>query len=158
MNEYERLCALLKIWAENLSVLHHNPVGSNWFSDHERLGDYYSKIAGIADAVIERGLALGYREPTISEAVLAFSGDVLSAENRNARESFAAVRACFRAIAGTMASVEPETPPDVQNKLQEWQYWLNLEADYKLARLLDEMPGGRKMGFIRPEPVDDDDD
>ena len=56
-----------------------------------------------------------------------------------------------------MAAVGPETPPDVQNKLQEWQYWLNLEADYKLARLLDEMPGGHKMGFRRPEPVDDDD-
>ena len=157
MNEYERLCAFLKIVVANLYVLHHNLVGGNWFSDHERLGDYYEKLADIADAVIERGLSLGYREPPISEAVLAFSGDVLSAENRSARESFAEVRACFRSIAGMMAAVEPETPPDVQNKLQEWQYWLNLEADYKLARLLGEMPGDRKIGFSRHEPVDDDD-
>lgn len=156
MNEYERLCAFLKIVVQNLYVLHHNLVGATWFSDHELLGDYYDKIGDMTDAAIERGLSLGYREPSISDAVLMFTGDVLSCDNREARESFSLVRGYFRSLAGMMDAAMPDVPPDVQNKLQEWQYWLNLEADYKLARLLDESPGGRKVGFRRPEPDDDD--
>lgn len=156
MNEYERLCAFLKIVVANLYVLHHNLFGGNWFSDHERLGDYYDKIGDMADAVIERGLSLGYREPNITEAALTFTGDVLSCDNREARESFSLVREYFRSLAGMMDAAMPDVPPDVQNKLQEWQYWLNIEADYKLARLLDESPGGREIGFRRPELDDDD--
>ena len=154
MNAYERLCAFLKIVVENLLTLHHNLVGGNWFSDHERLGDYYDKLSDMADAVIERGLSLGYREPSIAEAVLAFTNDVLPSENRGAMESFSRVREFFRALAGMMDVAMPDTPPDVQNKLQEWQYWLNLEADYKLARLLHESDA--RIKSQRPEPDDDD--
>jgi len=156
MNAYERLCAFLKIVVENLLTLHHNLVGGNWFSDHERLGDYYDKLSDMADAVIERGLSLCYREPSIAEAVLAFSGDVLPCESREAYDSFSLTREYFRSLAGMMEAAMKDAPPDVQNKLQEWQYWLNLEADYKLARLLNESPGGRRIGFRRPEPDDDD--
>lgn len=154
MNAYERLCAFLKIVVENLLTLHHNLVGGNWFSDHERLGDYYDKIIDMADAVIERGLALGYREPSIAEAVLAFSGEVLSCENREANDSFTLTREYFRSLAGMMDAAMPDTPPDVQNKLQEWQYWLNLESDYKLARLLHESDA--RIKSQSPEPDDDD--
>lgn len=152
MNAYERLCAFLKIVVENLLTLHHNLVGGNWFSDHERLGDYYDKLSDMADAVIERGLSLGYREPSIAEAVLAFTNDVLPSENRGATESFSRTREYFRSLAGMMDAAMEDAPPDVQNKLQEWQYWLNLEADYKLARLLQASDARIKSRI----PEDDD--
>ena len=140
MNEYQKLLAFLKITGENLKILHHNLVGGDWFANHEQLGEYYEKIAEIADEATERGLSLGYKEPTISEAVLLFQSDILPAMDRDTRESFAVVSAAFRSIAGMMSAAKAITPPDVQNKLDEWIYSFNFEADYKLARLLGKTP------------------
>lgn len=61
MNEYERLCAYLKVVYNNLFSLHHNLVGGNWYSDHERLGGYYAAIGEILDELVERGCPLGIR-------------------------------------------------------------------------------------------------
>lgn len=152
MNAYERLCACLKIVVANLYVLHHNLLGGNWFGDHERLGDYYDKIGDMADAVIERGLSIGYREPSIAEAVTTFADRVITGDSRDARESYSLVQGSFRTLAAMMDEAMPITPPDVQNKLQEWQYYLNLEAAYKLARELEQAQPAKP-----PEPDDDDD-
>lgn len=152
MNEFEKLCAYLKIVYCNLFSLHHNLAGGNWFSDHERLGSYYAQIGEILDELVERGLSLGYREPSVSESVLAFSGDVLPCQNREKEESFGYVMNAFRAAAGMMKAAESIVPEDVKNKLQEWEYRLNFEADYKLARLL-----GKAAGEREEERYEDDD-
>lgn len=144
MNEYEKACAYLKIVYANLFSLHHNLTGGNWYGDHERLGAYYSKIGEMLDEMVERGLSLGYREPSISEAVLAFSGDVLPCAEREKGESFGYVMEAFRAAAGLMRAAEAIAPPDVQSRLQEWEYALNFEADYKLVRALGKTPESRK--------------
>lgn len=151
MNEYEKLCAYLKIVYCNLFTLHHNLVGGNWYGDHERLGEYYAEIGEILDEVVERGLSLGYKEPSISDAVLTFSSDVLPCMDREKGESFGYAMEAFRSTAGLMKATESIVPPDVQNKLQEWEYKLNFEADYKISRLLGKTPGTRKV-----EEYDDD--
>ena len=102
MNEFEKLCAYLKIVYCNLFSLHHNLVGGNWFSDHERLGSYYAQIGEILDELVERGLSLGYREPSVSESGLAFSGDVLPCQNREKEDSLSFVMNGVRAAAGMM--------------------------------------------------------
>lgn len=152
MNEYERMCAYLKILYCNLSTLHHNLVGGNWYGDHERLGEYYEHIGEVLDELVERGLSLGYKEPSISDAVLAFSGDVLPCVVRGKDDSFGLVMEGFRSAAGLMRATESTVPPDVQNKLQEMEYWLNFEADYKIARLL-----GKAQGAKMAERYEDDD-
>lgn len=151
MNEYEKLCAFLKIVYCNLFSLHHNLVGGNWYGDHEHLGKYYSKIGEILDELVERGLSLGYKEPSISDSVLMFSGDVLPCTDREKRESFGYTMEAFRSVTGLMKAAEATVPPDVQNKLQEWEYDLNFEADYKIARTLGKAPGMRSV-----EEYDDD--
>lgn len=144
MNEYEKVCAYLKIVYCNLFSLHHNLVGGNWYGDHERLGKYYAEIGEILDELVERGLSLGYKEPSISEAVLAFSGDVLPCMDRGKEESFGYVMEAFRSAAGLMKAAEAIVPPDVTNELQEWEYDLNFEADYKIARTLGKTTGGHR--------------
>lgn len=141
MSAYQQLCAYLHIFVANLLCLHHNLTGGNWFSDHERIGAYYTKVSGILDELIERGLSLGIRPPTIAEAVLAFSGEVLSSDAREAGESYRIIQEGFRRVSVMLKATENDTPPDVQNRLQEWQYYLNLEADYKLARQLHQVRG-----------------
>lgn len=140
MNEYQKLCAFLKIAKENIAVLHRNLVGGSWFSDHEKLGEYYDKVGEITDELAERGLSLGYKEPTISEALLLFQTDIYPATDREARESFGMTASIFRSIAGLMNAAKAITPPDVQNRLEEWIYWFNYENDYKIARFLGKTP------------------
>lgn len=152
MNEYEKLCAYLKIVYSNLFSLHHNLVGGNWYGDHEHLGDYYEKVGEILDKLVERGLSLGYKEPSISEAVMLFSKEVLPCQDREKEESFGCVFEAFRSAAIMMRTAEAIVPPDVQNKLQEWEYELNFEADYKISRLLRKTPEQRKK-----EQYEDDD-
>ena len=151
MNEYERLCAYLKVVYNNLFSLHHNLVGGNWYSDHERLGGYYAAIGEILDELVERGLSLGYKEPSISEAVLAFSSDVLPCMERKKEESFGYVLEAYRSAAGLMKGAEAIVPPDVQNRLQEWEYGLNFEADYKIARMLGKTPASRKAAIYEED-------
>lgn len=136
MNEYQKLVMYLKILQSNLAVLHHNIVGSGWFEAHGVIGGYESEIAGMTDDLIERGIALGYKEPTIAESVLAFQTDVLPADKRERDESYRIVMEAFRSAGGLMQAAEPIVPDDVMNKLQEMEYWLNKEANYKLAGAL----------------------
>ena len=58
----------------------------------------------------------------------------------------------MRSAAGLMQASEPIVPADVQNKLQEIEYYFNKEGNYKLAAAL----GGMKPGKM-PEPDYDDD-
>lgn len=137
MNEYEKMCAYFKIMYANIFSLHHNLIGGNWHSDHKQLGKYYEMIGIYLDELIECGLSLGYKEPSISDAVLTFSNEVLPCMNREKGESFGYILEAFRSAAGMLKAAEAVVPPDVQNKLQEIEYELNLEADYKIVRLLN---------------------
>ena len=58
----------------------------------------------------------------------------------------------MRSIAGMMQAVEKEVPASVQNKLQEYEYFWNKEANYKIAQMLGGVRGERT-----PEPDYDDD-
>ncbi|HIW40622.1 MAG TPA: hypothetical protein H9743_00485 [Candidatus Mediterraneibacter vanvlietii] len=136
MNEYQRMLMYLKILQSNLVILHHNIVGPGWFEAHGVIDGYQIDLGGMVDDLIERGIALGYREPTIAESVLAFQTDVLPADKRERDESYRIIMEVFRSAAGLMQAAEPIVPADVTNKLQEIEYWLNKEANYKLAGAL----------------------
>lgn len=152
MNEYQRMIMYLKIMMCNLAILHHNVVGDGWFEAHGELDRWQGDISDYLDDLIERGIALGYQEPTISEAVLAFQSDVLPADKRRRDETYKIVMECMRSAAGLMQASEPIVPADVQNKLQEIEYYFNKEGNYKLTAAL----GGMKPGKM-PEPDYDDD-
>lgn len=166
MNEFQRLIAYLKILMCNLAVLHHNAVGEGWFEVHGELDRWQGGVSGYLDDLAERGIALGYQEPTIAEAVLAFQTDVLPAQPRGRDETYRLVMEGLRAAAGLMQAGEAGVPADVQNKLQEAEYYLNKEADYKLARALGEAQKGPGQGHRQapaprqapPPPAEYDDD
>lgn len=148
MNEYERLIARMKILYHNLTTLHRNLVRDEaWFANHKQIGKWYEEISDEIDDLTETGIALGYREPSISEAVLAFSGDVLSTEPRRLDETYRLILEYFRELAGMMQAAEAIVPVSVQNKLQEYEYDWNKEANFKLAAALGERAQGGRMEY-----------
>ena len=148
MNEYQKLLAYLKILYHNLTTLHRNLVKDDaWFANHKQIGKWYKEAADEIDDLVETGIALGYLEPGIKEAVLAFSGECLPVQPRGPEESFRLILGYFRSVAGMMQTAEEGVPPSVANKLQEYEYYWNKEANFKLASAIGEHAHNSGMEF-----------
>ena len=154
MNEVQKLLAYLKIAYNNLTTLHRNLVhDAGWFGNHEQLGDWYSQISDQLDDLTETGIALGFAEPTIKDAVLAYSGDVITCEPRELSETLRMTQGIFRRVIDMMQDAEKTVPAAIANKLQEYEYHWNKEANYKIAHAI-----GNGAGRGGPASVEDDDD
>lgn len=141
MNEFERLLAYLKIAYHNMTTLHrHLSDDPGWFGNHEKLSEWYEDIGEQIDDLVETGLALGYTEPSIKDAVLMYSNDIISGENRELKETLRMAMEIIRSIAGMMQAAEPIVPASVQNKLQEYEYEWNKIANYMIAHALGKSP------------------
>lgn len=152
MNEYQRLIMFLKIQIQNFGTMHRHLSGDgSWFENHEQLDEWGGQISDQCDDLTEVGMALGYEEPGIKDAVLAFGGDLLDIQPRDCRETFMTAREIMRSMAGMMQAAEAIVPASVANKLQEYEYYWNKEAGYKIAQMLGDRPG-------RHPPVMEDDD
>lgn len=124
---------MLKIYANNIQVLHRNLIGSNWNSNHERLQKYYEKVQECLDSMVEILMSLGYIEPTLKESLEYV--EELEVINRSAEESFRIVQGYFQNIIAEMNRMI-NVPNDVISKLEEYQAWFRLEANYKLKQEL----------------------
>lgn len=152
MNEYERLMAYMKILYHNLTTLHRNLVRDvGWFGNHKQIGKWYEEVSSQIDDLAETGIALDYREPSISDAVLAFSGTVLPTAQREFEETLRLILGYVRELADMMQAAESLVPDNVANKLQEYEYYWNKEANFKIAAALGERARGGRM-----EAEDDD--
>lgn len=127
------LLKMLKVYANNIQVLHRNLVGSNWNSNHERLQKYYVKVQECLDSMIEILMSLGFKEPTLKESLEYV--DELEVINRSTEESFKIVQGYFQNIIAEMNRMI-NIPNDVISKMEEFQVWFRLEADYKLKQEL----------------------
>ena len=154
MNEVQKLLAYLKIAYHNLTTLHRNLVhDAGWFGNHEQLGDWYGQISDQLDDLTETGIALGFAEPSIKDAVLAYSGDVITCEPRELSDTLRIAKSILLQAADMMQAAEGTVPAAVANKLQEYEYHWNKEANYKIAHAL-----GSGTGRGGPASVEDDDD
>ena len=154
MNEFQKLLAYLKIAYHNLTTLHRNLVhDAGWFGNHEQLGDWYGQLSDQLDDLTETGIALGFAEPSIKDAVLAYSGDIITCEPWELPEALHTAQSTFRRIIDLMQDAERSVPAAVANKLQEYEYIWNKEANYKIAHAL-----GSGSGRGGPASVEDDDD
>lgn len=152
MTEFQKLLAYLKIAYHNLTTLHRNLVhDAGWFGNHEQLGEWYGQISDQLDDLTETGIAMGFAEPSIKDAVLAYSGDVITCEPRELSETLRTAQSIFHRVIDLMQATESTVPASVANKLQEYEYHWNKEANYKIAHALG-------SGTGRGGPVVEDDD
>ena len=152
MNDFQKLICFLKIAYHNLTTLHRNLVhDAGWFGNHEQLGDWYSQISDQLDDLTETGISLGFAEPSIKDAVLAYSGDVITCEPRELSETLRIAKSILLRAADMMQAAEGTVPAAVANKLQEYEYHWNKEVNYKIAHAIG-------SGAGRGGPVVEDDD
>lgn len=138
MNEYERMLAYLKIFYHNLETLHRHLVSDEaWFGTHAQIGEWYDEVSKQIDDLAETGIALGYKEPSIADALLVFNSNLLPVMGRKNKESLAICLDGMRTAAGMMNAARPIVPPDVQSQLDQYVYYWNKEGNYKIAAVLD---------------------
>lgn len=118
-----------------------------WFGNHKQIGKWYEEVSGEIDDLAETGIALGYKEPSISDAVLAFSNEVVATQPRRSEETYRMILEYFRRLAGMMQAAETIVPVSVQNKLQEYEYDWNKEANFKLAAALGERASDGRIEY-----------
>ena len=119
MNELQRLIMFLKIQIQNFGTLHRHLSSDNaWFENHEQLDEWQGQLSDQCDDLTEVGMALGYEEPGIKDAVLAFGSELLDIQPRECRETFGTAREIMRSVAGMMQAAEAIVPASVANKLQ----------------------------------------
>lgn len=127
------LLKMLKIYSNNIQILHRNLIGNNWNSNHEKLQEYYEKVQNCFDELVELFMSLDYREPSLIESLEYISE--IEIKNRESKESFEIVQTYFRNLIAEMNRLE-DIPDDIFNKIEEYQEWFRLEADYKLKQEL----------------------
>lgn len=128
------LLMMLKIYANNIQILHRHLVGSNWNSDHERLQEYYEEVQKCLDDLTELFMSVGYKEPSLQES-LEYEPEITIAD-REAYDSFSIVQTYFRNLIAEMNRIKSDMPGDVVSKIEEYQEWFRLNADYKLKQEL----------------------
>jgi hypothetical protein len=138
MNNYQAMTAFLKILYQNLGTLHHNIVGHNFFTIHPLLGEWYDEIGEMTDDLIERGIPIGNAEPSIKDAVLMYSNELLPVETKDCEDSIRLAYDGFIMAVEKLTAAKDGAPVDVQNKIDEYIYYLRKEADYKMQHFLGE--------------------
>lgn len=128
------LLMMLKIYANNIQILHRHLIGANWLSNHERLQSYYEEVQKCLDDLTELFMSIGFEEPSLQES-LNYVQEI-SIEDREAYDSFKTVQTYFRNLIAEMNRLKSELPGDVVSKMEEYQEWFRLEADYKLYQEL----------------------
>lgn len=128
------LLMMLKVYANNIQILHRHLIGNNWLSNHERLQSYYEEVQKCLDSMTELFMSVGFREPTLQES-LDYDAEI-EIRNRDAEDSFRIVQLYFRNIMAEMNRIKSELPDDVVSKIEDYQVWFRLEADYKLKQEL----------------------
>ena len=128
------LLMMLKVYANNIQILHRHLVGSNWNSDHERLQEYYEEVQKCLDDLTELFMSVGYKEPSLQES-LEYEPEITVAD-REAYDSFSIVQTYFRNLIAEINRIKSDMPGDVVSKIEEYQEWFRLNADYKLKQEL----------------------
>lgn len=137
MNNLQNLIAYMKVQYHNFNVLHrHLNADICWLENHDELGEWGECIASQIDELCEMAQTMGYTEPSIKDAVLAFANDVIVSQFRDVQETFTIARTAMHNFIEKLKAAENDVPPFVTGKLQDMEYKWKIIADYKLARVM----------------------
>lgn len=145
MNEFQRLICLLKVAYQNFWTLHHNLTGDPaWKGNHEWIANWYGECESEADHIIELGLQMGIREPSINDALLAFPA--IPTDDRGLEDTQKIAIDTMTQLMSELTAAQTGQPGDVINQLQGYQDYWRTEL-YKL---------GHATGMPKPKMLDED--
>ena len=124
----------IKVVEDNLKILHRNLIGPNWFCDHEKLAEYYSKLSDMEDDVAEMIILLGGTDVNITTAVEYYRSAAV--KKYTSQEAFSLTKLYFNDLITILSDYRETVPPDCQSELDTWIFWLRKEANYKITNLL----------------------
>lgn len=145
------LIKALKTASINFKTLHRNLVGGNWFEIHEILGDYYTKIDGFEDSIVENLIALGVKDVAVDAA------NITEPRPVSEKEALAFVKDTLINIKNLCSATrkEMDIPASVAPAFDELENWIHIEAEYKLAHYF----GGEQVNeAANAEPSNEDTD
>lgn len=134
-NRMDKLMGMLEVIYENIRMLHHNLNGVNFFSAHERMAEYYDKIAEIDDAVVEVAISLGCTEPNMKAAAETYDS-LIPGHLYTEREAYEYCYNFFNDLIHEFEGLKDAVPGDVYSEFETYIYWLRIEAEYKLKKAL----------------------
>jgi DNA-binding ferritin-like protein len=134
----EELLCMIKVIEDNVRILHRNVIGNNFMGIHNVIGDYYEELDEMADDLVEIAIAMGLREPNIVKAAELYpcipTNRIM--DGFTSVEAMSYVSKYFNDLIEAMKNAKKGLPDFVKAKLDEYQYWLYKEANYKIAQLL----------------------
>ena len=133
--EYSELIKYLKVCDQNIQTLHRHLRSNTFFEEHEILGEYYEKMGEFVDMFVELGMANGYGDVSISDAIASY--ELLPIQDYSRKEAFIYVFKAFNEIIRIMEEIKPAMKNYVVSKFEEIQYYLDIEANYKIKRLFE---------------------
>ena len=133
---YVDMVKYLKSLYHDVSVLHHNIKGANFFANHEALGDMYEDIAEMLDSLIELGMTIGILEPSIEDSLK--YKPTIPVRLYTANEAFSIIVDEFKKAIELMENAKNFVPADIKNKIEEYEHTLRINGLYKAQMLLEE--------------------
>lgn len=139
MNEFKRLLAAITLYAHNVHVLHWKIYGIDFDPVHEKLGEYYDLLNGHVDDVAEIGMQIGVDPPGFVGVVDFVKDDdqfsyvvLRGSDNFSSRQAFEQVNKMFEHLIQIYDQViATDIPADIINKLQEHQFDIRKQLQYK---------------------------
>lgn len=131
---YTDMVKYLKVLYQDLTVLHHNITGTEFFSNHEALAEMYGDVAEINDNLIELGMTIGILEPSIQDSLNFKSA--IDVRLRNYRDTFDIVANEMAVAIDYMEKAKNGVPDDIKNKIEEHEHTLRVWGLYKAKMLL----------------------
>ena len=131
----KNLLVAFKVGALNLATLHWNVVGGNeWFTVHEKLGDWYEMLHAFTDKIVETFLSIGFKDKSVKDADC-----ILEARDYECKE---AMQIAYDILVGLLAGIKSlreglDLPNEINSVLDEIENWLSVEAKYKIERFLE---------------------
>ena len=135
-SSYRDMLKYIKVLYQDLGVLHHNIIGSNFLYNHKQLGKMYEDVADITDNLIELGMTIGIMEPSIEDS-LKFKPS-LPVRFYKDTEAFSIVRDEFTKAIEIMDGAKNLVPDDIKNKIEEHECTLRIWGLYKAQMLLED--------------------
>lgn len=133
---YVDMLKYLKALYHDVSVLHHNIKGANFFANHEALGDMYESISDMLDDLIELGMTIGILEPSIEDSLK--YKPTIPVRLYTANEAFSIVVDEFKKAIELIEGAKGFVPGDIRAKMDEYQHTLRIDGLYKAQMLLEE--------------------
>lgn len=133
--EYSELIKYLKVCDQNLQTLHRHLRSNTFFEEHKILGEYYDKMGEFVDEFVELGMANGYSDISIADAIASYP--LLPIQDYSRKDAFVYVLKSFNELIKIIEDIKPTLKGHIVSKLEEAQYYLDIEANYKVKRIFE---------------------